>query len=292
MTPQGASSKPRRSRRKVAFVLGGGGQMGAHEVGMIRALLERDIKPDLVVGTSVGALNGAAVASRPDVEMVDMLESVWLNLDEDRVFGDSLFARTANLVRSRTYVQSSRPLRQMLERMLPAKRFEDLQVPFQCVAANIERAAEHWFSEGPLVDAILASCAVPGILPPVELNGEHFIDGGVVNSIPIERAVDLDAKEIYVLQVGRIDRLLSPPKNPWQVAMVAFEIARRHRFAHDMATLPKGVVAHVLPTGEPKPPKYSDVSQLRYRDFKAVATRIRRAHRAAAAYLDRLKDQK
>jgi NTE family protein len=292
MTSQGASSRPRRSRRKVAFVLGGGGQMGAHEVGMIRALLERDIKPDLVVGTSVGALNGAAVASRPDVEMVDMLESVWLNLDEDRVFGDSLFARTANLVRSRTYLQSSRPLRQMLERMLPAKRFEDLQVPFQCVAANIERAAEHWFSEGPLVDAILASCAVPGILPPVELNGEHFIDGGVVNSIPIERAVDLGAKEIYVLQVGRIDRPLSPPKNPWQVAMVAFEIARRHRFAHDMATLPTGVVAHVLPTGEPKPPKYSDVSQLRYRDFKAAATRIRRAHRAAAAYLDGLKDQK
>jgi NTE family protein len=292
MTSQGASSKPRRSRRKVAFVLGGGGQMGAHEVGMIRALLERDFKPDLVVGTSVGALNGAAVASRPDVEMVDVLESVWLNLDEGRVFGDSLFARTANLVRSRTYLQSSRPLRQMLERMLPAKRFEDLQVPFQCVAANIERAAEHWFSEGPLVDAILASCAVPGILPPVELNGEHFIDGGVVNSIPIERAVDLGAKEIYVLQVGRIDRPLSPPKNPWQVAMVAFEIARRHRFAHDMATLPTGVVAHVLPTGEPKPPKYSDVSQLRYRDFKAAATRIRRAHRAAAAYLDGLKDQK
>jgi NTE family protein len=265
--------------------------MGAHEVGMIRALLERDIKPDLVVGTSVGALNGAAVAARPEVEMVDVLESVWLNLDEDRVFGDSLFARTANLVRSRTYLQSSRPLREMLDRMLPAKRFEDLEVPFQCVAASIERAAEHWFSEGPLIDAILASCAVPGILPTVELNGEHFIDGGVVNSIPIERAVDLGAKEIYVLHVGRIERPLTPPKNPWQVAMVAFEIARRHRFAHDMATLPKGVVAHVLPTGEPKPPNYSDISQLRYRDFKESAARIKRAHRAAAAYLDGLSEQ-
>jgi NTE family protein len=266
--------------------------MGAHEVGMIRALLERNIQPQLVVGTSVGALNGAAVAARPELEMVDILESVWLNLDEDRVFGDSLFARTANLVKSRTYLHSNRPLRQMLDRMLPAQRFEDLQVPFQCVAANIERAAEHWFSEGPLVDAILASCAVPGILPPVELNGEHFIDGGVVNSIPIARAVELGAKEIYVLHVGRIERPLSPPKNPWQVAMVAFEIARRHRFAHDMATLPHGVTAHVLPTGDREPPKYSDVSQLRYRDFKAVAARIRRAHRATAAYLDGLKDQK
>jgi NTE family protein len=111
-----------------------------------------------------------------------------------------------------------------------------------------------------------------------------------VNSIPIARAVDLGAKEIYVLHVGRIERPLSPPKNPWQVAMVAFEIARRHRFAHDMATLPRGVVAHVLPTGESEPASYSDLSQLRYRDFKAVATRIRRAHRAAAAYLDGLSE--
>jgi NTE family protein len=293
MAPQIENPKGGRPRRrKVAFVLGGGGQMGAHEVGMIRALLERDVRPDLVVGTSVGALNGAAVAARPDLEMVDVLESAWLNLDEDRVFGDSLLARTANLVRSRTYLHSNGPLRQMLERMLPVKRFEDLRVPFQCVAASIERAAEHWFSAGPLIDPILASCAVPGIMPPVELDGEHFIDGGVVNSIPIERAVDLGAKEIYVVHVGRIERPLSPPKNPWQVAMVAFEIARRHRFAHDMATLPEGVTAHVLPTGEPESPKYSDVSQLRYRDFKAAATRIRRAHRAAAAYLDGLKDQK
>jgi NTE family protein len=262
--------------------------MGVHEVGMMRALLERDVTPDLVVGTSVGALNGAAVAARPTLEMVGVLESVWLNLDEDRVFGGSLFARTATLVKSRTSLHSNRSLRQLLERMLPAKRFEDLQVPFQCVAANIERAAEHWFSEGPLIDAILASCAVPGILPPVELGGEHFIDGGVVNSIPIERAVDLGANEIYVLHVGRIERPLSPPKNPWQVAMVAFEIARRHRFAHDMANLPKGVAAHVLPTGEPETSRYSDLSQFRYRDFRAAATRIKRAHRAASAYLDGL----
>jgi NTE family protein len=284
-----AKAAPRRPAKRVAFVLGGGGHMGAHEVGMIRALLEHDVRPDLIVGTSVGAMNGAALAARPSLETVRDLESVWMNFDESRVFGDSLFARTTTLVKSRTYLHSNRPLRQLLERMLPVKRFEDVEIPFQCVAANIERAAEHWFSSGPLVEAILASCAVPGILPPVEIDGEHFVDGGVVNSIPIGRAVDLGATEIYVLHVGRIERPLAPPKNPWQVAVVAFEIARRHRFAHDMATLPKGVVAHVLPTGEPEPPKYSDVAQLRYRDFRSTGTRIRRAHRAAAAYLDGLK---
>lgn len=279
----GRSSKTRAKR--VAFVLGGGGHNGAAEVGMLRALLERDIRPDLVVGTSVGALNGAAIAYAPTLESVARLRDVWLNLDDDRIFGGSIFAGAANLVRSRTHMHSNRPLRELLERLLPAERFEDLAVPFQCVAASIERASEHWFSEGSLVDAILASAAVPAVLPPVEIGGEHFVDGGIVNSIPVSRAVELGANEIYVLQVGRVESQLTPPKTPLQVGLVAFEIARRHRFARDLATLPRGVAAHVLPTGEPKAPK---LTQLNYRDFRAIARRIDRAHRATAAYLDGL----
>jgi NTE family protein len=279
----GRSSKPREKR--VAFVLGGGGHNGAAEVGMLRALLEHEVLPDLVVGTSVGALNGAAIAYAPTLESVERLREVWLTLDDDRIFGGSIFAGAANLVRSRTHMHSNQPLRDLLERLLPAARFEDLAVPFQCVAASIERASEHWFSEGPLVDAILASAAVPAVLPPVRIGGEHFVDGGIVNSIPISRAVELGATEIYVLQVGRVEAPLAPPKTPLQVGLVAFEIARRHRFARDLATLPDGVTAHVLPTGEPKAPK---LTQLNYRDFRAIARRIDRAHRAAAAYLDAL----
>src|SRR4029077_6801262 len=100
----------------------------------------------------------------------------------------------------RTHLHSNRPLRALVSKLLPP-RFEDLDVPFQCVAASIEKAAEHWFSSGPLADAILASAAVPGVLPPVEIDGEHFVDGGIVNSIPISRAVELGATEVYVLQV-------------------------------------------------------------------------------------------
>ena len=95
-------------------------------------------------------------------------------------------------------------------------------MPFQCVAASIERAAEHWFESGPLVDAVLASAAVPGILPPVAIGNEHFLDGGLVNSIPVGRAVALGATRVFVLQVGRIDRPLSVPKRPWDVARVSF----------------------------------------------------------------------
>jgi len=248
---------------------------------MLQALFERDVHPDLVVGTSVGAFNGAAVAADPSLSAVERLREAWVGLNDDAIFGGSIFAGAANLFRSRTHMHSNQSLRRALEGTVP-ERFEDLKVPFQCVAASIERASEHWFSEGPLVDAILASAAVPGVLPPVQLNGEHFVDGGIVNSIPISRAVELGATEIYVLQVGRVESPLSAPKTPLQVGLVAFEIARRHRFARDLAALPDGVVAHVLPTGEPKAPS---IRQLNYRDFKAVGRRIERAYRATLDYL-------
>lgn len=281
MTPGARRTK----RPQVAFVLGGGGHMGAYEIGMLRALVEEGIRPDVVVGTSVGALNGAAIAADVSPSTVKRLRAAWMTLDYDRVFGGSMFAGAANLIRSRTHLHSNRALRSLVTELLPVTRFEDLAVPFHCVAACIERAAEHWFDSGPLVDAILASAALPGILPPVKIGGEHFVDGGVVNSIPISRAVELGAKEIYVLHVGRIERPLTVPRGPVQVALVAFEIARRHRFARDLATLPRNVTAHVLPTGQPLQQAGTDMKQLDYRDFKAVSRRIDRAHKATAAYL-------
>jgi NTE family protein len=285
------SARTRSTQRKVAFVLGGGGRLGACEVGMLRALVERDVRPDLVCGTSIGAMNGAAIAASPVIAAVDELERVWTTLDKNEVFSGSVLSGAATLVRTRVSVQSSAALRRLIEKMLPARTFAELEVPFQCVAASIEKAAEHWFHEGPLVDAILASSAVPGILPPVRLDGEHFIDGGIVNSIPIGRAVELGATEIFVLHVGRIERPLTAPKNPWQVGMVAFEVARRHRFARDMASLPAGVTAHVLPTGEAEPPRYDSLGQLRYKNFRSVARHIKLAHDATSQYLDGLSDK-
>jgi NTE family protein len=279
------SRSPGRSRQVVAFALGGGGRLGASEIGMLRALFERDITPDLIVGTSIGALNGGAVAADPTLSTIARLEQVWATLDRSDVFSGTVFSGAANLVRTRTALQSNQPLRNLIERLLPAATFADLAVPFQCVAASIERAAEHWFDGGPLVEAILASCAVPGILPPVEIDGEHFIDGGIVNSIPIARAVELGATVIFVLHVGRVERPLAAPKNPWQVGMVAFEVARRHRFARDLASLPEGVVAHVLPSGDTAP-RFDSFEQLRYKNFRGIDRHIRRAYEASAAYLD------
>ena len=267
-----------------AFVLGGGGVLGAAEVGMLQALFEQGIAPDLVVGTSVGAINGALVAADPTPGAVERLRSVWEDLASQRIFAGSVLARASTLVRTRTHLHPREPLRDLLANHLPVRTFAELPIPFQCVAASIERAAEHWFTDGDLVDAVLASCAVPGLLPAVELDGEHYLDGGLVHSIPVGRAVALGARTIYVLHVGRIDRPLSPPTRPWEVALVAFEIARRHRFAADLAALPPGVTVHVLPSGDPDPP---GTGNLRYRDFSGAPDRIERAYTAARDHLAR-----
>lgn len=252
---------------------------------MLHALFDHRVHPDLIVGTSVGAINGALVAADPGPSAVDRLRAVWEELASRQIFAGSVLGRMSTLVRTRTHVHRPEPLRQLLEAHLPVGTFEELRVPFQCVAASIERAAERWFTDGALVDAVLASCAVPGLLPPVEFEGEHYLDGGLVHSIPVGRAVALGADTIYVLHVGRIDRPLRSPTRPWEVATVAFEIARRHRFAADLAALPPGVTVHVLPAGDAAPP---GTANLRYRDFSGVAARIDRAHAAAGEYLDRV----
>ncbi len=270
----------------MAFVLGGGGHLGAVQVGMLRALMDRQIRPDLILGTSVGAVNGVAVAAKPTIEAVDALEDFWGRIEETGVFGDSLINRLGTLARSRTHLHDASGLGRTLEEWLPVGRIEELAVPFQCVAASIERASEHWFTAGPITEAILASAAVPGLLAPVAVDGEHFLDGGLVNSIPAGRAVELGATELYVLQVGRLDRPLEVPRWPWEVGLVAFEIARRHRFAGDMAALPDGVEAHVLPTGQVEPPRYRNLSQLRYSDASGTGERIARAHEASVRYLE------
>ena len=122
---------------------------------------------------------------------------------------------------------------------------------------------------------------MPGLLPPVRVGGEHFLDGGLVNSIPVGEALALGARTVFVLQVGRIERPLAVPRRPWEVAPVAFEIARRHRFARDLASLPDGVAVHVLPTGGDEPPRTATSSALRYRDFAAVQRRIDAAYDAS-----------
>lgn len=270
-------------RPEVAFVLGGGGVLGAAEVGMLAALDDAGIEPDLVLGTSVGALNGLVVASEPRGAGA-RLEKLWTELGaDDNPFTGSVVARLATLTRTRVALHELEPLRALLQTIVSARTFDELAVPFQCVAASIERARATWFERGDLLSAVLASSAVPGLMPPVEIDGEHFYDGGLVHSVPVGRAFELGAQVVYVMHVGRIEAPLTVPTNPFQVGMVAFEIARRHRFLAELDDVQPGHEVHVLPTGAP--PRHDDPRQLNYRNIDGVPQRIESARRATAEYL-------
>ena len=267
----------------VAFVLGGGGVRGAVEVGMLRALFEAGVTPDLVVGTSIGAINGAAIASDPSAHVVDTLERAWASPTASVIYGESWPRQLRRLARSKTHLNDPAPLRALLDEILgEGARFEDLAVPLAVCAASIERAAEHWFDSGPIVDAVIASASVPAALPPTRIGDEHFVDGGVVNSIPLGEAVDRGATEVYVLQVGRIEEPLEVPAKPSEVGRVAFEIARRHRFARDLAAVPDHVAVHILPYGGKQP---GDSKLGSYRRMDLTHARIQSAYESSRQYL-------
>jgi len=263
-----------------AFVLGGGGVLGAVEVGMLRALSRADIAPDLIVATSIGAINGALVAADPTPAVTDQLVRLWASPEMGEVYGESI-PRQLRRFATRTHLHSPLPLRRLLEKALPGT-FADLRVPLHLCAASIERAAEVWFDSGPLLPPVMAAAAVPGLLPPVDLDGEHYIDGGIVNSLPLARAVELGAQEIYALHVGRIDKPLSPPQRPWEVAQTAMEIGRRARLARELAALPDGVVAYVLPVGAGND---RDDNPWAYRDAAGLRRRVSAAYTASRDYL-------
>lgn len=259
--------------------------LGAVQVGMLRALVEVGVRPDLVLGTSIGALNGAVLAALPLEEVADRLDELWRSPEVQALFAAGTVRRLRELARSGVAAHSAGPLRRAVTAVFGDRRIEDLPVRFMCCAASIEDAAEHWFDRGPVVDAVLASSAVPGLLPPAVVEGRHYLDGGLVNSIPLGRAVELGADRVFVLQVGRADQPLRPPRRPLEVALVAFEIARRHRYARDLASVPSDVEVHVLPAGEGGAPRWDSRAALRYRDVAAAGNRIVAAHRASAEYL-------
>ena len=269
----------------VAFVLGGGGRWGAVEVGMIQALDEAGIQPDLVLGTSIGAFNGAVISDYAGSAGVERLTGFWEEVTGAELFQSSMLERLTRVATLKPSMHGAEELRSLIAKAIhPDTVFEDLQVPFQCVAASIERSAERWFESGPLVDAVLASASVPALFPPVEIDGEHFYDGGLVDSVPLSRAVSLGADTIYVLQVGRLESPLRPPERLYEAALISFEIARRHRFTTAMENLPEGVDVHVLPTGSPL--AWDDRRQLKWSDTGGIAERMRTAYEASVDYLE------
>ncbi|MEE9534854.1 MAG: patatin-like phospholipase family protein, partial [Acidimicrobiia bacterium] len=237
-----------------------------------------------ILGTSIGAFNGSVIAAEPGPVGVQRLAGLWDELTGADLFQASVLSRIRNVATLQPAIHRSAELHLVLEHVHGAdKNIEDLQIPFQCVASSIERAAEHWFVKGPLIPALLASSAVPVLFPPIEIEQEHFYDGGLVNSVPLGRAVELGASVIYVLQVGRLEAPLRPPERLHEAALISFEIARRHRYATALETLPTNIDVHVLPSGNPV--EFDDRRQLRWRDTGDTLELVDGAYTASSAYL-------
>src|SRR5437763_12099096 len=195
-----------------AFVLGGGGNLGAVQVGMLQALFEAGIAPDVVLGCSVGALNAAGVAADPTLGGVRRMRDTWLSLDGDELWPAGRISGLWMLGRKGQAIQPNTGLRHLVERTLPYRRLEDAVVPVHVNATSLETGRGHWFTSGSAVDAILASAALPAVFPPVVVNGEAYIGGGVVDNVPISRARALGARRVFVLHVANLGRARRVPR--------------------------------------------------------------------------------
>jgi NTE family protein len=187
--------------RPVAFALGGGAAYGAVHVGMLRALGEVGLRPDLVVGTSVGSLNGALLADDP-TSAVHRLASTWPEIRASDVFPGGWLTRLRTLQESRAWLSPNSGIAALLERHLGARSFDQLALPFGAVAADFASAAPVTLTRGDLHRAVLASSAIPGVLPPVEVDGRSLVDGGVLANVPVRQAVEMGAASVVVLDCG------------------------------------------------------------------------------------------
>ncbi len=228
------AAAPARSsdRMRTAFVLSGGGNQGVAQIGMLRALIERDIIPDVVVGCSAGALNGAALCYAPNLTGIARLGVVWNELTSDDVFPGGKLARAWNVVRRGTHLFPNDGLAQVIERATPARSFGDLAIPLRVIAADLDTGEEVVFCRGPLAPALLASSALPGVFPVIRHDGRRLVDGGVVDSVPLWHALCGPVDRVFVLNVsnGVSDR---PMRSPLDVVMTSFAHSRNMRYELD-----------------------------------------------------------
>ncbi|SON63551.1 putative NTE family protein [Mycobacterium simulans] len=260
-----------------AFVLSGGASLGAIHVGMLLALADEGITPDLIVGTSVGAVNGGWIASRPDAAGIRGLADLWISLTRKDIFPTHPIAGALGMLGRRTHLVPNSGLRRVLADNLEFTRLEDAPIPLHVVATDVVSGTDVLLSSGNAVDAIAASAAIPGVFPPVSIDGRDFMDGGVVNNTPVSHAVALGADRVWVLPTGYSCDLPASPKTAMNMALHAMTIAVNHRLAVDVARFEQAVDLRVI-----RPLCPVAISGV---DFSHAASLIERSHAATRSWL-------
>ncbi len=263
--------------RPVGFVLGGGGSLGAVQVGMLRALLERGIRPDLVTGTSIGSFNGAVLASDPDTALA-RLDEFWRSSRRQ----DALPLRGIKPIlhwrRTRQSFYPNHGLIQSIKLVLEDyPNIEDLLLPYGAVAIDVVSGAPVLFRSGPLESALLASAAIPGIFPPVPRDGRLFYDGGLGNNVPMRDAVAMGAQSLVVLDTSSPTADLQAPTSLIDLFSYVTEVYARQMVHRDLADL-----AHI-PILYPPSPAPGTISPL---DLDHTEELLDSSYRDTAEYLN------
>jgi NTE family protein len=232
---------------RTAFVLSGGGSLGAVQVGMLQALTGAGIRPDLLIGTSVGAVNAAWIGGRPDHDGALKLGEVWRSLRRHDIFPLSPWSGARGLLGRSNHVISNASLGEVLRKHLPYQRLEEAAVPVHVIATELKSGRAVLMSSGPAVPALLASTAIPGIFPPVTIGRRDFIDGGVANHTPIAAALELGASRIFVLPVG-YPWLRQEPTNALGMALHALARFVEQKLDAEVAAYRHLANIQVLPT--------------------------------------------
>jgi NTE family protein len=264
---------------KTAFVLSGGASLGAVQAGMLRALYERGVAPDLIVGTSVGALNAAFIASRPATPATArQLADVWRAVSRWNVFPLNPLTGFFGFFGARDHLVSDHGLRKLAADNLEVGLLEESPIPLHVITTDLLSGRELRLSRGDALEALIASAAIPGIFPAVKLDGRLLIDGGVANNTPIVDAIELGAERIYVLPTGNACDLPEPPRGAVAMLLHAMSLLVMRRLLVEVEMLRDRAELIVLP-----PPCPLTIPPI---DFSHADELIRRGYDDARDYLD------
>lgn len=267
--------------RPVGFVFGGGGSLGASQVGMLQALAEHHIMPDLVVGSSVGALNGAVTALNPNWAAL-RLARAWGHMTRGVLFPGNRLAQAQTLRRTRTHLFPNSGLASVITHFLGAgTSFGDLVLPFGAVTTDIATAQPHLITTGPLLPALLASAAIPAIYPPVDYDGRQLYDGGVTANVPMRQALAMGSRSLVVLDASFPGHLPPPPKTAADAIFYAVYVTMRTQ-----AILEAPIAAADAPVLYLPGPSLRRISPL---DFSHTDALIKEAYSAARGFLEQAK---
>lgn len=262
-----------------AFVLSGGANLGALQVGMLRALAQRGITPDTLVGTSAGALNAAYIANRGVTpEVVESLGEVWRSLSAWQLFAPSARQLFKAVAGKQSALFSSRGLRSLVENHLDFNRIEEAATPLTVVATDLLTGEQVDIDHGPAAEAILASSAISGVFPAVELDGRTLVDGGVADNTSLSHAVESGADVIYVLPCGYPCAVLRPPTTVAGTILQTMSLLIQKRLVRDIREYTDRADLRVLP-----PPCPIEVGTL---DFSHADDLIARSYESASRFLD------